>query len=111
MNGIRRSILSILIIVSKRFAPRHAPLAGISICRESTRSWEARGVGVGRTVGLVHAVIPAIEPLRAAFGQLAPEVKLINILDEGLVTEIDRRGSLTPGLVRRLTSLITLAEE
>jgi aspartate/glutamate racemase len=59
----------------------------------------------------VHAVIPAIEPLRAAFGQLAPEVKLINILDEGLVTEIDRRGSLTPGLVRRLTSLVRLAEE
>jgi aspartate/glutamate racemase len=66
---------------------------------------------VGRTVGLVHAVIPAIEPLRAAFGQLAPDVRLINILDEGLVTEIERRGSLTPGLVRRLTTLVTLAEE
>jgi aspartate/glutamate racemase len=66
---------------------------------------------VGKTVGLVHAVIPAIEPLRAAFAQLAPDVKLVNILDEGLVTEIDRRGSLTPGLVRRLTSLIALAEE
>jgi aspartate/glutamate racemase len=66
---------------------------------------------VGKTVGLVHAVIPAIEPLRAAFGQHAPDVKLINILDEGLVTEIDRRGSLTAGLVRRLTSLVTLAEE
>jgi aspartate/glutamate racemase len=66
---------------------------------------------VERRVGLVHAVIPAIEPLRAAFGQLAPDVKLINILDEGLVTEIDRRGSLTPGLVRRLTTLIALAED
>jgi aspartate/glutamate racemase len=66
---------------------------------------------VEKTVGLVHAVIPAIEPLRTAFAQLAPDVKLINILDEGLVTEIERRGSLTPGLVRRLTSLVTLAEE
>jgi aspartate/glutamate racemase len=66
---------------------------------------------VERRVGLVHAVIPAIEPLRAAFGQLAPDVKLINILDEGLVTEIDRRGSLTPGLVRRLTTLVSLAED
>jgi len=66
---------------------------------------------VRRTVGLVHAVIPAIEPLRSAFGELAPDVKLVNILDEGLVTEIDRRGSLTPGLVRRLTSLVTLAQE
>ena len=66
---------------------------------------------MGKTVGLVHAVIPAIEPLRAAFGQMAPDVKLVNILDEGLVTEIERRGSLTAGLVRRLTSLVTLAEE
>ena len=63
------------------------------------------------TVGLVHAVIPAIEPLKAAFAQLAPDVKLINILDEGLVTEIDRRGSLTPGLVRRLTTIVSLAED
>ncbi|MCC6179920.1 MAG: aspartate/glutamate racemase family protein [Chloroflexi bacterium] len=62
-------------------------------------------------VGLVHAVIPAIEPLRATFGQLAPDIKLVNILDEGLITEIDRRGQITPGLVRRLTSLVTLAEE
>ena len=66
---------------------------------------------MGRTVGLVHAVIPAIEPLRAAFTRLAPDVRLINILDEGLVTEIERRGSLTPGLVRRLTTLVALAEE
>jgi aspartate/glutamate racemase len=66
---------------------------------------------VGHTVGLVHAVIPAIEPLKAAFGELAPDVKLINILDEGLVTEIDRRGSLTPGLVRRLSTIVSLAED
>jgi aspartate/glutamate racemase len=66
---------------------------------------------LGHIVGLVHAVIPAIEPLKAAFRQLAPDIALINILDEGLVTEIDRRGSLTPGLVRRLSTLITLAEE
>jgi aspartate/glutamate racemase len=66
---------------------------------------------VTHTVGLIHAVIPAIEPLRAAFGQLAPDVKLVNILDEGLVTEIERRGSLTPGLVRRLTTLVELAED
>ena len=66
---------------------------------------------MGKRVGLIHAVVPAMEPLKAAFGQLAPDVKLINILDEGLVTEIDRRGALTPGLVRRLTNLVGLAEE
>lgn len=66
---------------------------------------------MGHTVGLVHAVIPAIEPLRAAFTQEAPDIKLVNILDEGLLTEIERRGSITPGLVRRLTNLVDMAEE
>ena len=66
---------------------------------------------MGHTVGLVHAVIPAIEPLRAAFDQDAPDIKLVNLLDEGLLTEIERRGSITPGLVRRLTNLVDLAED
>lgn len=66
---------------------------------------------MGHTVGLVHAVIPAIEPLKAAFSQDAPDIKLVNLLDEGLLTEIERRGSITPGLVRRLTRLVDLAED
>jgi len=59
----------------------------------------------------VHAVIPAIEPLRIAFGQQAPDIKLVNLLDEGLLTEIDRRGGITPALVRRLTGLVSMAED
>ncbi|MFN8521878.1 MAG: aspartate/glutamate racemase family protein [Chloroflexota bacterium] len=66
---------------------------------------------MSHTVGLIHAVVPAIEPLRVAFGELAPDIKLVNILDEGLVSEIDRRGRLTHGLIRRLASLISLAED
>jgi aspartate/glutamate racemase len=49
--------------------------------------------------------------LRAAFSQGAPDIKLVNLLDEGLLTEIERRGSITPGLVRRLTNLVDLAED
>ena len=61
-------------------------------------------------VALIHAVIPAIEPLKAAFGRRAPDIRLINLLDEGLLTEADRLGRITPGLVRRLTTLVSLAE-
>ena len=64
-----------------------------------------------QTVGLVHAVIPAIQPLRAAFAEQAPDVQLVNILDEGLLSEVERLGEITPGLVRRLTTLVALAEE
>ena len=64
-----------------------------------------------KTVGLVHAVIPAIEPLKAAFAELLPDVRLVNILDEGLITEAERLGKITPGLVRRLTTVVALAEQ
>src|SRR5688572_9677606 len=92
-----------VITLYSSLATRHSPLAtryswGLALAVNESDQ-RGRGQGVGRTVGLVHAVIPAIEPLRAAFGELAPDVKLINILDEGLVTGIDPRGSLTPGLV------------
>jgi aspartate/glutamate racemase len=66
---------------------------------------------MAHTVGLIHAVIPAIEPLKAAFGQLAPGLRLVNLLDEGLITEADRLGTITPGLVRRLTTLVALLED
>ena len=63
------------------------------------------------TVGLVHAVMPAIGPLKAAFAEQAPDVRLVNVLDEGLITEVERLGQITSGLVRRLTTLVALAEQ
>ena len=65
---------------------------------------------MAETVALIHAVIPAMDPLKAAFARHAPDVRLVNLLDEGLITEVDRLGRITPGLVRRLTTLVALAE-
>jgi len=61
-------------------------------------------------LGLIHAVIPAIEPVKTAFGQLAPDIKVVNILDEGLLTEIDVVQHHAR-LVRRLTQNVALAED
>jgi Asp/Glu/hydantoin racemase len=63
-----------------------------------------------RTVGLIHAVIPAIAPLRAAFTAELPEVRVLNLLDEALLKEAERLGAITPGLVRRMTGLVALHE-
>ena len=62
------------------------------------------------TVALIHAVVPAMDPLKAAFARHTPDVQLVNLLYEGLITEVDRLGRITPGLVRRLTTLVALAE-
>ena len=62
------------------------------------------------TVGLIHAVIPAMAPLRQAFGQELPDVRVLNLLDEALLKDAERLGRITPGLVRRMTGLVALHE-
>jgi aspartate/glutamate racemase len=63
-----------------------------------------------RTVGLIHAVIPAIQPVREAFAAELPSVRVLNLLDEALLKEAERLGGITPGLVRRMTTLVALHE-
>src|SRR5919201_5096890 len=63
-----------------------------------------------RTVGLIHAVVPAMPPLRAAFEAELPLVRVLNLLDEALLMEAERLGGITPALVRRMTGLVALHE-
>ncbi len=62
-----------------------------------------------RTVGLIHAVVPAMAPLRSAFAEV-PDVRVLNLLDEALLKDAERLGGITPGLVRRMTSLVAMHE-
>lgn len=61
-------------------------------------------------VGLVHATVAAIEPMRAAFAAHLPQVTALNFLDEGLLDGLNAAGGLTPALLRRLASVVGLAE-
>src|SRR4051794_39206273 len=58
------------------------------------------------TVGLIHAVIPAMAPMREALAAEMPEARVLNLLDEGLLTEVERRGGLTAECVDRLVAQI-----
>ena len=62
------------------------------------------------TVGLIHAVIPAMPPVRDAFARLLPDVRVLNLLDEALLKEAERLGGIGPVLVRRMTGLVALHE-
>ncbi len=61
------------------------------------------------TVGLIHAVIPAIAPMRQAMADYFPSARVINVLDEGLLSEVERRGGVSPECVERLARQIGLA--
>jgi aspartate/glutamate racemase len=63
------------------------------------------------TVALIHAVVPAMAPMQAALAQALPNARVLNLLDEGLLTEVERRGGLTPECVDRLGTLVGLAQE
>ena len=60
-------------------------------------------------VGLIHAVVPAMGPMREAVARELPTARVINVLDEGLLTEIERRGGLTSECVDRLSTQVRLA--
>lgn len=60
------------------------------------------------TVGLIHAVLPAMPPLREQFTLDLPQVRVLHLLDEALIAEMERLGSITPALVRRMTTLVDL---
>ena len=63
------------------------------------------------TVALIHAVIPAMPPMRQALATEMPDARVLNLLDEGLLSEVERRGGLTPECVQRLETQIGLAAE
>ncbi|MBV8600323.1 MAG: hypothetical protein JO359_02040 [Candidatus Eremiobacteraeota bacterium] len=61
-----------------------------------------------KTLGLVHAVIPAIAPMRDVLARTLPELRVINLLDEGLLTEANRLHGLVPETIDRLATVIGL---
>ena len=60
------------------------------------------------TVALIHAVLPALPPMREAFDRELPGARLLNLLDDGLLTELERHGGLAPACVDRLATLVGL---
>ena len=61
------------------------------------------------TVALIHAVVPAMGPMRDTLNRELPDVRVLNLLDEGLLAEVERRGGLTSECVDRLATEVGLA--
>jgi hypothetical protein len=63
------------------------------------------------TIALIHAVIPAMPPMRETMAAELPHVRVLNLLDEGLLSEVERRGGLARECVERLVTQVGLAVE
>jgi Asp/Glu/hydantoin racemase len=55
-------------------------------------------------IALLHATPVALEPIHAAFAQLWPEPRLVNLLDDSLSPDRARDRDLTPALIERFVS-------
>ena len=53
-------------------------------------------------IGVIHTTRVSVQLLRDAFAQAAPEVELMDLLHDGLLTEVMRAGGLTPAIMRVL---------
>jgi hypothetical protein len=56
-------------------------------------------------IALIHALKHSIEPIRASFARLWPEIELMNILDDSLSTDLARAGRLTEAITQRFLAL------
>ncbi|MGE8207181.1 aspartate/glutamate racemase family protein [Heyndrickxia sp. NPDC080065] len=62
-------------------------------------------------IALIHATTTAIKPIEEAFQEEAPEVDLLHFMDTSLLSIIEASGTITPGIIRRFTSLVNLAAD
>ncbi|MDQ3811766.1 MAG: aspartate/glutamate racemase family protein, partial [Chloroflexota bacterium] len=62
-------------------------------------------------VALIHAVVPAMPPMRETLAREMPDARVLNLLDEGLLSEVERYGGLAPACVDRLATQVGLAIE
>jgi len=63
------------------------------------------------SVGLIHATSLAIPPVREAFERLAPELRVLNLLDEALLTVLEADGSIGPRAVDRMARVVSLVRD
>lgn len=60
-------------------------------------------------IALIHAVRVAIDPIAAAFREGWPEAETVNLLDDALSRDLERRGTLEGAMTERIGALAVYA--
>jgi len=66
---------------------------------------------MGKLVALLHTTKVLIEPMEKLFAEIAPEPKLIHLLDEGILHMSLKTGTIDSKIIRRVCNLAIAAEE
>jgi aspartate/glutamate racemase len=63
-----------------------------------------------KTVFAIHTGPVLVDVFKKLFPELLPDVRLVNIVDDGLLTDVRAAGGLTPSVTRRILGYGMLAE-
>jgi aspartate/glutamate racemase len=61
-------------------------------------------------IAAVHTVVPTIALIGGVFKELAPDVKVLNLLDDGVIADAVAAGKIEPQVTKRMCNLFTSAE-
>ena len=59
----------------------------------------------GPRIYLIHAAPVAIEPIGTSFRENFPAAKIVNLLEDSLMTDLAEEGSLTPNMIERFVEI------
>ncbi|HEV8340614.1 MAG TPA: aspartate/glutamate racemase family protein [bacterium] len=54
-----------------------------------------------QTIGVIHTGPVTVEPLKRLFPEYLPQARIVNLVDDSLLSDVRRAGSLTPEVVQR----------
>ncbi|HEX2928005.1 MAG TPA: aspartate/glutamate racemase family protein [Ruminiclostridium sp.] len=63
------------------------------------------------TVALLHTANGVANLIKEPFSEYLPQVKVLNLVDEGILQELMREGALTPKITRKVCQHVVNAEE
>jgi Asp/Glu/hydantoin racemase len=66
---------------------------------------------LSKKVGFIHTGVPIASFIRKVVGKRLPHAQAFHIVDESLLQDLLRSGTLTPSIVKRLCAQVTLARE
>ena len=65
---------------------------------------------MAKKVALIHTGFALVDTLKNLFGEIMPGVEIINILDDSLLREVLKEGSVTKPVIERMISYFKAAE-
>ncbi|MGI6037213.1 MAG: aspartate/glutamate racemase family protein [Limnochordia bacterium] len=66
---------------------------------------------MSKSVAVIHTGPATLEPLKARFRQMLPQVRMINIVDDSLLNDAIAAGGLTQAVTRRMVQYFLIAQD